>query len=142
MTDPDQELVDAATAVIADRSDGFRHTVGAAVRDASGVIHTAVNVYHFTGGPCAELVVLGTARAAGATELESIVAVGDGGRGVVPPCGRCRQVMADLHPAIRVIVPSGDGALSAVVARELLPFGYVAGPETAKELRGRTTDPG
>ena len=142
MTNPDQELVDAASAVIEQRSDGFRHTVGAAARDVHGAVHTAVNVYHFTGGPCAELVVLGAAWAAGATELESIVAVGDGGRGVVPPCGRCRQVMADLHPAIRVIVPSGDGSLSAVVASELLPFGYVAGPETAKERRGRMTDPG
>ena len=141
MTELDQELIDAATGVIDDRSDGFRHTVGAAVRDASGVIHTAVNVYHFTGGPCAELVVLGAARAAGAGELESIVAVGDGGRGVVPPCGRCRQVMADLHPTIRVILPTGDGSLSAVVARDLLPFGYVAGPETAKERRGRVADP-
>ena len=30
LADPDQELVDAATELIDDRSDGFRHTVGAA----------------------------------------------------------------------------------------------------------------
>ena len=140
MTGPDHELVDAATAVIAERSDGFRHTVGAAVRDASGVIHTAVNVYHFTGGPCAELVVLGAARAAGSTRLEAIVAVGDGGRGVISPCGRCRQVIADLHPAMQVVVPT-DAGVAAVAAQDLLPFGYVAGPETAKERRGRRPDP-
>jgi len=95
----------------------------AAVRDASGRIHTGVNVFHFTGGPCAELVVLGVARAAGAGELESIVAVGDEDRGVLSPCGRCRQVLADLHGGLRVILPTG-GALAAVSAVDLLPFRY------------------
>jgi cytidine deaminase len=38
--------------------------VAAAAMDTSGKIHTTVNVYHFTGGPCAELVVMGVAAAA------------------------------------------------------------------------------
>ena len=31
------------------------HTVAAAAIDVTGEIFTAVNNYHFTGGPCAEL---------------------------------------------------------------------------------------
>lgn len=49
------------------------HTMGAAVRDAEGWIHVGVNLAHFTGGPCAELVALGTARANGARRIEAIV---------------------------------------------------------------------
>lgn len=123
LTDADRDLVAAATEVVDRCSDGANHTVAAAVRDASGRIHTGVNVFHFTGGPCAELVVLGVARVAGAGELESIVAVGDEDRGVLSPCGRCRQVLADLHGGLRVILPTG-GALAAVSAVDLLPFRY------------------
>jgi cytidine deaminase len=65
--------------------------VASAARARDGRIVTGVNAYHFTGGPCAELVVLGAAAAEGAYDLETIVAVGDHDRGVVPPCGRCRQ---------------------------------------------------
>ena len=97
------------------------HTVGAAVRDANGQIHGGINLYHFTGGPCAELVALATARANGARTLETIVAVGDDGRGVIPPCGRDRQVLFDYHDGIRVIVPTHDGDRSVAI-EDLLPL--------------------
>ncbi|ARZ72116.1 hypothetical protein SMD11_6540 [Streptomyces albireticuli] len=45
--------------------EGGVHTMGAAVRAADGALYGGVNVYHFTGGPCAELVALGNARASG-----------------------------------------------------------------------------
>ncbi|WP_222618074.1 ASCH domain-containing protein [Nakamurella sp. PAMC28650] len=99
------------------------HTVAAAAMDTTGRIHTAVNNYHFTGGPCAELVVLGVAAAAGAGPLTTMVAVGDGGRGVLAPCGRCRQVLLDQHPGCHVIVPTPD-APELVNARHLLPYAY------------------
>jgi len=41
--------------------------------------------------------------------ITHIVAVGNHGRGVVAPCGRDRQVLADYHPGVRVIVPTPDG---------------------------------
>ncbi len=125
------ELIDVARAVIDAGSDGFRHTVGSAVRDTSGQTYAGVNVYHFTGGPCAELVALGAARAAGATDLDVIVAVGDEGRGVLSPCGRCRQVLVDLHPAIRVVVPTPDGD-RVTDAADLLPFGYSSRGEVGR----------
>lgn len=121
----DQELVEAARLTVEENSDGATYTMGAAVRAADGRIFTGINVYHFTGGPCAELVALGAARAAGARDLTAIVAVGDGGRGPQAPCGRDRQVLADLHPDISVILPTPQG-VRRVPVRELLPLPYVA----------------
>ncbi|MEU6459356.1 cytidine deaminase [Streptomyces sp. NPDC047065] len=120
----DHELVEAAADVARTRCRGDNHTMAAAARARDGRIVTAVNAYHFTGGPCAELVVIGAAAAQGAHELETIVAVGDRERGVVPPCGRCRQVLLDYFPALRVIVGGGD-RLRAVPVAELLPETYV-----------------
>ncbi|WP_051973335.1 cytidine deaminase [Cryobacterium sp. MLB-32] len=125
LTDHDLNLIARAAEVIDANADveGGVHTVGAAVRDTDGRIHVGVNLYHFTGGPCAELVALGTARASGARELTTIVAVGDSGRGVKAPCGRDRQVLADYHPGIRVIVPTSVGVRSVAIA-DLLPLGF------------------
>jgi cytidine deaminase len=79
-----------------------------------------VNLYHFTGGPCAELVALGAARSGGARELRTIVAVGSHGRGPVGPCRRDRQVLLDYFPDIRVIVPTEDGVRSVLITDLLL----------------------
>lgn len=97
--------------------------MAAATLDAAGRIHVGVNVFHFTGGPCAELVALGAAAAAHAGPLVAMSAVGDGGRGIAPPCGRCRQVMLDLQPGIRVAVPGADGP-EMVAIGELMPVSY------------------
>ena len=120
----DHALVEAAAQTARTRCRGDNHTMAAAARARDGRIVTAVNAYHFTGGPCAELVVIGAAAALGAYELESIVAVGDRGRGVVPPCGRCRQVLLDYFPGLTVIVGE-EGGHRAVPVAELLPATYV-----------------
>jgi cytidine deaminase len=110
LTEEDQQLIALARQTIDDNTDAGPdgpgvHTMGAAVRAADGRLFSAVNVYHFTGGPCAELVALGAARAAGARALTTIVAVGNHGRGPVSPCGRDRQVLLDYHREIRVSSP-------------------------------------
>ncbi|MGW1540093.1 cytidine deaminase [Streptomyces sp. NPDC002309] len=120
----DHELVQAAGHVARTRCRGDNHTMAAAARARDGRIVTAVNAYHFTGGPCAELVLIGVAATQGAYELDTIVAVGDRDRGVVPPCGRCRQVLLDYYPALKVIVGDGDRMRSVPIA-DLLPEGYV-----------------
>jgi cytidine deaminase len=123
-TDDDRELISAATRTIdAHADEDGIHTVGAAVRDSGGRVHVGVNLYHFTGGPCAELVALGSARASGARELTTIVAVGDGERGVIAPCGRDRQVLADYHRDIRVLIPTSEWIRSVTVA-DLLPVAF------------------
>ncbi|MGF1237655.1 cytidine deaminase [Streptomyces sp. 2-6] len=128
--DVDHELVRAAAEVARTRCRGDNHTMAAAARARDGRIVTAVNAYHFTGGPCAELVLIGAAAAQGVYELETVVAVGDRDRGVVPPCGRCRQALLDYYPDLRIIVGGGEGegqgqGLRAVPVAELLPSTYV-----------------
>ncbi|MFD5592778.1 cytidine deaminase family protein [Streptomyces griseorubiginosus] len=120
----DHELVQAAGEVARTRCRGDNHTVAAAGRARDGRIVTAVNAYHFTGGPCAELVLIGAAAAQGVYELDTIVAVGDRDRGVVPPCGRCRQALLDYFPRIGVIVGEGD-RIRTVPVTALLPESYV-----------------
>ncbi|MFE9020995.1 cytidine deaminase family protein [Streptomyces sp. NPDC007808] len=122
--DVDHELIRAAADVARTRCRGDDHTMAAAARVKDGRIVTAVNAYHFTGGPCAELVLIGAAAAQGAYELDTIVAVGDRDRGVVPPCGRCRQVLLDYFPALKVIVGEGD-RVRTVLITDLLPASYV-----------------
>ncbi|MEV6682933.1 ASCH domain-containing protein [Streptomyces erythrochromogenes] len=129
-TEEDLELVEFARRVVEENGDGEVHTVGAAVRDARGRMFAGINLYHFTGGPCAELVALGHARAAGARDLAAIVAVGDAGRGVLAPCGRDRQVLLDHYPGIRVLVPAAGGVRSVTVS-DLLPHAYVWAEQSA-----------
>ncbi|MER7770644.1 cytidine deaminase [Kitasatospora sp. NPDC096140] len=120
----DEELVAAALEVARRYARGDNHTVAAAGRNADGRIVTALNAYHFTGGPCAELVLIGAAAGQGAYELTTVVAVGDRERGVIPPCGRCRQVLLDYFPEVRIVV--GQGAdLRTVPVADLLPETYV-----------------
>jgi cytidine deaminase len=128
---PEKRVLDAALRQSEQLTGNPNHTVAAAAMDTTGRIFTAVNEYHFTGGPCAELVVLGVAAAAGAGPLTTMVAVGDEGRGVLAPCGRCRQVLLDQHPDCFVIVPQGDD-LTTVSIRHLLPYAY-AWPEASQE---------
>ena len=64
--DSERRVIEAAERLAARLGGDRNRTVAAAAMDTAGRIHEAVNVYHFAGGPCAELVVLGVAAAAGA----------------------------------------------------------------------------
>ena len=129
LSEADEQLVRAAYAVIASNADEQgRHTVGAAVRDAAGKIHVGVNLAHFTGGPCAELVAMATARASGSRELAAIVAVRRDGS-ILGPCGRDRQVLLDYHPNIEVILPLHPSP-KKIAAAELLPWGAAWSPSS------------
>lgn len=130
LTRDDEELIEFARSIVDANTDGDDgiHTMGAAVRGADGKIYGGINLYHFTGGPCAELVALGHARASGARELSAIVAVGNCGRGPVGPCGRDRQILFDYHPGIRVILPTPDGIRSVRII-DLMPLGALWTPD-------------
>lgn len=125
LTPEEINLIEIARATINAIPKSDTHSVASAALSANGQVFTGVNVFHFTGGPCAELVVLGVAAGAGTPRLSHIVAVGeDGGDGVIiSPCGRCRQVLHDLHPGIRAIVRRG-GEVKSVSIDELLPYAY------------------
>ncbi len=126
LTEDEVELVDLARRTIDATTDAGPdedgvHTMGAAVRAGDGRMFAGVNLYHFTGGPCAELVALGAARAGGAKAISHIVAVGNHGRGPVGPCGRDRQVLLDYYPGVRVILPTPVGVRSVLID-DLVPL--------------------
>lgn len=131
LLESEKRVVDAARETVTRLGSDPNHTVAAAAMDVYGNVYTGINVSHFTGGPCAELVVLGAA--AGAGPLMTMVAVGDRGRDVIAPCGRCRQTLLDLHPDVVVIVP-GSAGLEAQSIRALLPFAYRYPDATAARL--------
>ncbi|WP_186778397.1 ASCH domain-containing protein [Streptomyces salinarius] len=138
LDDDERELVELARRTIDTHTDAGPdedgvHTMGAAVMAADYRMFAGVNLYHFTGGPCAELVALGAARAQGARQMRCIVAVGNHGRGVIGPCGRDRQVFVDYYPTMRVIVPTPSG-LRSVLAADLMPLTQRWTPEGMSAL--------
>ena len=94
------ELARSTSAANAGPEQDGVYTMGAAVRISDGRMFPGVNLYHFTGGPCAELGALGAA-AGGA--IKAIVAVDNHGRGPVGsvregPAGAVRLLPGDPRP--------------------------------------------
>ncbi|KIM98122.1 hypothetical protein OIDMADRAFT_182461 [Oidiodendron maius Zn] len=127
------DTIDAVPRGTVDRK-VVEHTVGSAAICSDGRIFTGINVFHFSGGPCAENAALANATAAGVASamspgvgdgarLTMIIAVTNDDRGVISPCGRCRQMMFDFYPDIQVIVRDGS-ELRVVGMTDLLPFAY------------------
>lgn len=121
----DNILISAAVAAIRANYSHPRHTVGAAVRCASGQVYTGVNIETCGYGPCAEPVALGAAVTAGERAFDIVVAIAGGGDDieVLQPCGNCRQLLADYAPDAMVILPV-QGHVVKVRAAELLPEPY------------------
>ena len=109
---------------------GFR--VGAALLTASGKIYTGCNIESATYTPtcCAERTAFFKAVSEGEREFFAIAIVGgkDGKiDGPCPPCGVCRQVMAEFcAPSFRIYLgtdPLGRYYDEYTLA-EMLPFGF------------------
>lgn len=121
----DKELIESAREVIRRNYDGEKknHTVGAALRCASGNVYVGVNV-HSLHGSCAESVAIGAAITAGEREFECLACVrGADGEEILPPCGNCRKFLNDYASDCLVIVPTVDG-WTEMRAADLLPFSY------------------
>ena len=118
-------LVQSASEMLARSGDGDNHTVAAAIYADDGTITSGMNLYHFTGGPCAEIVALArlVSEGGGAKPL-AIVAVADRERGIVAPCGRCRQVLADYCLGIQIVLMTENGP-GTMPLTDLLPYVYI-----------------
>ena len=129
----DLELIEAASAAIRRRYRDDWQEVGAALRLRSGKILTGVNLDANLGrmAVCAEAVALGQAITnAGEIGIDTIVAVRhpaptekNQSIAVVSPCGACRELIWDYDNNARVIVPSDNGPVVALI-RDLLPNKY------------------
>jgi cytidine deaminase len=132
----DKALIDAARTVIRERYKENRHHIGAALRTRSGKVHTGIHLDTYVGraSVCAEAVAVGTAMAAGDTDIEAIVSVRhprpretNQDIQIVSPCGICREMLADFAPNCRVIVPV-NGDVAQVDVKDLLPNKYFRQP--------------
>ena len=105
--------------------DGTRHTVASAILTEDGHIFTGINMYHFSGGPCAEISAVSSMLLANKQNPAAILAIGDLNRGVMPPCGKCRQFLLDYFPDIQVVI-ANDESFTTKTIRELLPDAFSA----------------
>ena len=96
LTSHDHALVAAAKALVAPVAvpGGNVGLVGAALRTASGRTYQGICLHLVCGlGVCAEHTALGTmVTTEGPGRIEVIVAAN--ASGVIPPCGRCRELLA------------------------------------------------
>ncbi|MEZ4255849.1 MAG: cytidine deaminase [Polyangiales bacterium] len=99
--------------------------VGAALLAQDGRVFEGANVENASYGLClcAERSAVAQAVAAGATAFEAIAIVAPGDR-PVPPCGMCRQVLAEFSPAMTVRSYTEGGAMLESSVAELLPHGF------------------
>lgn len=107
-----------------------KHKVGAALLTESGKIFTGCNIENAAYSPtvCAERVALFTAVAAGERKFKAI-AVAGGKDGIIggafPPCGVCRQVMAEFcSPDFTILVVTGNDTYNKYSLSELLPEAF------------------
>lgn len=97
--------------------------VGAAVRGASGRIYRGCNVENvaYPEGTCAEAGAIAAMVAAGETELIEVAVIADS-PAPVPPCGGCRQKLAEFGKGdTPVTLATVDGHQLATTIAELLP---------------------
>lgn len=106
-----------------------RFKVGAAVRGASGRIYRGCNVENvaYPEGTCAEAGAIAAMVAGGETELVEVAVIADS-PSPVPPCGGCRQKLAEFgRQDAPVLLATIDGATTATTVGELLPGRFDAG---------------
>ncbi len=105
-----------------------RFPVGAAIRTASGTVHVGCNVENvsFPEGTCAEAGAIAAMVAAGEREIVEIAVVADS-PAPVPPCGGCRQRIAEFaRPDVPVVMATTGGARSGMTVAEMLPGAFSA----------------
>ena len=127
MTDMNKKLIDEAKRV---REFAYapysNYAVGAAVLGASGEIYSGCNVENasFSVTNCAERTAIFKAISAGEKDLMALAVVAEGAE-PVPPCGACRQVIAEFRiPYIVMANLAGD--VKEMTLEELLHGAFSA----------------
>ncbi len=119
------ELIKAALAALERAYAPYsKHRVGAAVLARSGRIFAGCNVENASYGltVCAERTALFAAVAGGETSIARIVIVSSTGR-PTPPCGACRQVLAEFAQDLEVVMVGGKSEKRAWLSA-LLPDAF------------------
>lgn len=126
MNEQDQELINVASDLLKERYLPPVHSVAAALRTKSGEVLSSVNIDHFSGFVCGEMAVLSRAINDKKYDLDTIVAVRfdeDGNVSIANMCGKCRQIIHDYAPGMRVICADQENVTVKTI-EELLPYSF------------------
>lgn len=105
-----------------------RFKVGAAIRATSGSIYMGCNVENvaYPEGTCAEAGAIAAMVAAGDQRIAEIHVIADS-PAPVPPCGGCRQKIAEFADLdVKVTMHTTDGLSKTMTVAELLPGLFTA----------------
>jgi len=97
--------------------------VGAAIKTSQGTVFKGINVENvaYPEGTCAEAGAIAAMCAAGEREIAEVAVIADA-TAPVPPCGGCRQKIAEFAgPDVVVTMATMDGATLKMTVAELLP---------------------
>jgi cytidine deaminase len=120
MTD---ELVDAATRARHRAHAPFsRFSVGAAVEDDDGRIHTGCNIENASYGltMCAERLAVFKAISEGAQRIIQIAVVADTDQ-LTPPCGACRQILWEFCSGAKLTLANLNGKHETMSVKDIFP---------------------
>ncbi len=105
-------------------------TVGAALLTNSGKVYRGANIENasYTPTVCAERVAFFKAISEGERDFVAIAIAGGEAdkpsKADFPPCGVCRQVMAEFCKSDFVVIWGNGEKLTAKTLKEMLPFGF------------------
>ncbi len=103
-----------------------RFKVGAALRTASGKVYVGCNVENvaYPEGTCAEAGAIAAMIAAGETRFVEAAVIAES-PDPVPPCGGCRQKLAEFAEAnARITMATTAGIESEMAVADLLPGAF------------------
>ncbi|MDE4189768.1 cytidine deaminase [Phaeobacter gallaeciensis] len=122
-------LKDAAIAVRENAHAPYSNfKVGAAIRAASGTVYVGCNVENvaYPEGTCAEAGAIAAMVASGETQLAEVYVIADS-PDPVPPCGGCRQKLAEFGSGeVSVTMGTTAGAERRTTIADLLPGAFGA----------------
>ncbi len=127
-----EQLVSLAIKAAKNSYSPYSHfKVGAALLCADGTVYTGCNIENVSFSPtvCAERVAFFKAISEGKRDFVSIAVVGgkenEVGNNLCPPCGVCRQVMAEFcNPESFKIILSNSENIKEFLLKELLPLNF------------------
>ena len=127
MDDSPEELLRAAQDVMRTAHARYSHfPVGAALRAPDGSIHVGSNVENvaYPQGQCAETSAIGALVAAGHQQIAEVAVVAEHAD-LCPPCGGCRQRLAEFAgPDTPVHLGRPGGPRHTTTVGELLPLAF------------------
>ncbi|MBS4217114.1 cytidine deaminase [Bacillus sp. FJAT-49711] len=100
--------------------------VGAALLTSDGKVYHGCNIENaaYSVVNCAERTAIFKAVSEGDKDFVMLAVIADTER-PVPPCGACRQVIAELCPkSMKVVLANKKGDIKEITVEELLPFAF------------------